>query len=148
VQISEKVARSLTEIVEKARHVDQLVAEVSTASREQSQGVQQITTAVTEMDKVVQSNAASAEESAGAAQELNAQAIALQQAVSQLQQLVGGRSEQRSPTTAATPAAALAASTLQPGPKTISARAPTRHGSMPRVPSENHRHGELSFKDV
>ena len=90
VQISEKVARSLAEIVEKVRQVDQLVAEVTTASREQSQGVQQITTAVTQMDKVVQGNAASAEESASAAEELSAQSVALQAAVSELIQLVGG----------------------------------------------------------
>ena len=89
VEISEKVAHSLTEIVEKVRQVDQLVAEVSTASREQSQGVAQITTAVAQMDKVVQSNAASAEESASAAEELNAQSFALQEAVGELLRLVG-----------------------------------------------------------
>ena len=89
VDISGKVARSLTEIVEKVRQVDQLVAEVSTASREQSQGVTQITTAVAQMDKVVQNNAANAEESASAAEELNAQSLALQDAVGELLQLVG-----------------------------------------------------------
>jgi methyl-accepting chemotaxis protein len=91
VQITEKVAKSLSEIVDKARQVDQLVAEVCTASREQSQGVQQITSAVTQMDKVVQSNAASAEESASAAEELNAQSFALREAVGELLGLVGGR---------------------------------------------------------
>jgi methyl-accepting chemotaxis protein len=89
VQITEKVAKSLSEIVDKARQVDQLVAEVSTASREQSQGVQQITTAVSQMDKIVQSNAAGAEESASAAEELNAQSYALQEAVGELLALVG-----------------------------------------------------------
>jgi methyl-accepting chemotaxis protein len=91
VQITEKVAKSLGEIVDKARQVDQLVGEVCTASREQSQGVQQITAAVTQMDKVVQSNAASAEESASAAEELNAQSFALREAVGELLGLVGGR---------------------------------------------------------
>jgi methyl-accepting chemotaxis protein len=91
VQITEKVAKSLAEIVDKARQVDQLVAEVCTASREQSQGVQQIAAAVTQMDKVVQSNAASAEESASAAEELNAQSFALREAVDDLLGLVGAR---------------------------------------------------------
>jgi len=91
VQITEKVAKSLAEIVDKARQVDQLVAEVCTASREQSQGVQQIASAVTQMDKVVQSNAASAEESASAAEELNAQSFALREAVDDLLGLVGAR---------------------------------------------------------
>jgi methyl-accepting chemotaxis protein len=89
VEITEKVAKSLGEIVDKARQVDQLVGEVCTASREQSQGVQQITSAVTQMDKVVQSNAASAEESASAAEELNAQSFALREAVGELLGLVG-----------------------------------------------------------
>jgi methyl-accepting chemotaxis protein len=91
VQITEKVAKSLNEIVDKARQVDQLVAEVCTASREQSQGVHQITAAVAQMDKVVQSNAASAEESASAAADLNAQSFALREAVGDLLGLVGGR---------------------------------------------------------
>jgi methyl-accepting chemotaxis protein len=89
VQISGKVAQSLTEIVDKVRQVDQLVAEVTSASREQSQGVQQITTAVAQMDKVVQGNAASAEESASAAEELGAQSVALQDAIGELLRLVG-----------------------------------------------------------
>jgi len=41
------------------------------------------------MDKVTQSNAASAEESAAAAEELNAQAALMKQAVLKLTQLVG-----------------------------------------------------------
>jgi methyl-accepting chemotaxis protein len=89
VEISQKVASSLTEIVQKVRQVDELVAEVSTASREQSQGVTQITTAVARMDKIVQTNAAGAEESAGAAQEHDVQSHALQKAVGDLLQLVG-----------------------------------------------------------
>jgi hypothetical protein len=43
------------------------------------------------MDKVTQSNAANAEESASAAEELNAQAESLQVAVNELLQLVDGR---------------------------------------------------------
>jgi methyl-accepting chemotaxis protein len=43
------------------------------------------------MDKVVQSNAASAEESASASEELNAQALTLQDSIGGLRELVGGR---------------------------------------------------------
>jgi len=46
--------------------------------------------AVSEMDKVTQSNAANAEENASAAEELNAQADALKDAVSELLALVDG----------------------------------------------------------
>jgi methyl-accepting chemotaxis protein len=68
-----------------------LVAEVASASTEQRQGVEQIANAVNQMDKVTQSNAANAQETAGASQELNAQAICLNDVVGQLLALVGGR---------------------------------------------------------
>jgi DNA repair exonuclease SbcCD ATPase subunit len=90
VQISQKVAAALNEIVIRARQVDELASEVASASREQTQGITQINTAVGQMDKVTQSNAASAEESAAAAEELNSQAELMRQAVGQLKQLVGG----------------------------------------------------------
>jgi len=45
------------------------------------------------MDKVTQSNAAGAEESAAAAEELNAQAMAMKKSVSELLQLIGNKDE-------------------------------------------------------
>ena len=90
VDISSKVALTLNEIVTKVRQVDELAAEVAGASREQTQGISQINAAVGQMDKVTQGNAASAEESAAAAQELNSQASTMKQSVAALLQLVGG----------------------------------------------------------
>jgi hemerythrin-like metal-binding protein len=90
VEISKKVAEALNEIVTKARQVDELAAEVASASHEQTQGITQINTAVGQMDKVTQSNAASAEECAAAAEELNAQAIVMKESVDELLKLVGG----------------------------------------------------------
>ena len=104
VGISQKVSETLNEIVTKARQVDELAAEVASASREQTQGITQINAAVGQMDKVTQSNAASAEESAAAAEELNAQALTMRNSVSELSNLVGGRENSRS-IGAATPAA-------------------------------------------
>jgi methyl-accepting chemotaxis protein len=92
VQISSEVAEVLHEIVTKVRQVDELIAEVSGASREQTQGITQINVAVGQMDKITQSNAANAEESAAAAQELNAQALAMKQVVGELQTMVSGTS--------------------------------------------------------
>jgi methyl-accepting chemotaxis protein len=89
VTISTKVSEALNEIVNKSRQVDELAAEVAGASREQTQGITQINSAVGQMDKVTQDNAASAEESAAAAQELNAQASAMKDAVENLLRLVG-----------------------------------------------------------
>ena len=93
VRISAKVAESFEEIVSKARSVDKLVAEIATGSNEQSQGIGQVATAVSQMDKVTQSNAAGAEESASAAEELNAQAGTLRETVRNLQALVGGATQ-------------------------------------------------------
>jgi methyl-accepting chemotaxis protein len=90
VEISGKVAQTLNDIVAKVRQVDELAAEVANASHEQTQGIAQINTAVSQMDKVTQSNAASAEESAAAAQELNAQAAIMKQSVAELLTLVNG----------------------------------------------------------
>jgi methyl-accepting chemotaxis protein len=93
VEMSEKVARSLFEIVDKVRQVDQLITEVSTASHEQSQGVGQIASAVSQMDKVVQASASNAEETAAAAEELNAQAGMMRDNVAELLALVDGGSD-------------------------------------------------------
>ena len=91
VQLSAKVSLGLQEMVGKVRQVDELIAEVADASREQSQGVEQLNLAVSQMDRVTQTNAASAQECAGAAKELNTQSINLQHAVECLGALVGNR---------------------------------------------------------
>lgn len=90
VELTGRVAEALKDIVVKARQVDELAAEVATASKEQTQGITQINSAVGQMDKVTQSNAANAEESAAAAEELNAQAATMKQSVLELVKLVGG----------------------------------------------------------
>jgi methyl-accepting chemotaxis protein len=96
-ELSGEVAKSFTDIQGKIRELDQLVAEIATASREQSQGIGQVNTAVTQMDKVTQSNAASAEESASASEELNSQAAALKETVISLQDLLGATSAHQLP---------------------------------------------------
>jgi methyl-accepting chemotaxis protein len=101
VEINTKVGQALNEIVAKARQVDELAAEVASASREQTQGILQINTAVSQMDKVTQSNAATAEESAAAAEQLNAQAEIITQSVGELLKLVGGQQQGSAPSTQA-----------------------------------------------
>jgi methyl-accepting chemotaxis protein len=90
VQLSSKVAVALGNIVTKARDVDQLVGEVSSASQEQTTGIKQLNQNVGQMDQVTQANAASAEESASAAEELTTQAAACQEAARELLSLVVG----------------------------------------------------------
>jgi len=95
VEISGKVAKGLEEIVTRIRQVDKLIAEVTTASQEQSQGVSQINLAVGQMDKVTQGNAANAEESASASEELDAQAKVLNTTMIELLNLIGGNNRKR-----------------------------------------------------
>ena len=83
--ISGDVAASLTEIVEAAAKVNQIVQEIAVASQEQSRGIDQVNTAVGEMDKVVQLAAANAEESSSAAEELSSQSEELSELVSRFQ---------------------------------------------------------------
>ncbi len=91
VEITASVQQSLAEIVEKVRAVESLVSEVAQASSDQSQGIGQLTTGIGQMDQVTQSNAANAEETASAAEELNAQAACMKEAVDELLKLVGGQ---------------------------------------------------------
>ncbi len=150
VQIGTKVAQSFEQIVVKARQVDELVAEIATASQEQTQGIGQVSTAVSQMDKVTQSNAAGAEEAASASEELNAQAEMMRESVRELQQLVGA-------TTQRTAAAAPKASKQAPARKAVktpsvptvareaapSLVASRSHGAMPAVAANGNGHDEF-----
>jgi methyl-accepting chemotaxis protein len=90
VRISQQVSKYFDEIADKIRTMDDLVASIASASKEQSHGLSQLNAAVGEMDKVTQSNAASSEESAAAALELNSQADALKEALEQMTKLMAG----------------------------------------------------------
>lgn len=94
VQISDKVVKQLQEITDQVRKLDQLAAEVADASREQSQGIDQMNTVVSQMDRVTQANAAHAEETASAAEELNAQADSIRNALRDLLHLIAGNSNE------------------------------------------------------
>lgn len=96
VLISDRVAKSLADILEKTRRVDALVSEIAAASEEQTQGVGQVNTAVGQMDKVTQNNASSAEETAAAAEELNSQSLLMREAVGDLMKLISGDDQRHS----------------------------------------------------
>ncbi len=82
----EKFSEVATSVVK----VGELIEEITAASNEQAQGIGQVNTAVNEMDKVVQQNAANAEESAAASEEMNHQAAQLKELVGELVALVKG----------------------------------------------------------
>ncbi len=77
VKITEEVAVSLGQIVNRTGKVGDLIAEIAAASKEQAQGIEQVNVAVAQMNKVTQQNASSSEESASAAEELNNQSAEL-----------------------------------------------------------------------
>jgi methyl-accepting chemotaxis protein len=109
VSASAEVAAIQDSIVESVRKLSQLIGEVSAASEEQSKGIGQISIAVEQMDKVTQSNAASAEESASASEELYAQAKELGDMVGSLIAVVkGGGAESAVQAAIAAPAASRA----------------------------------------
>jgi methyl-accepting chemotaxis protein len=91
VDIATEVGKVLEEIVGGIGKTSDLVGEIAAASQEQAQGIEQVNTAVNQMDKVTQQNAANAEESASASEELSAQAEQMNTIVAELSALVGGR---------------------------------------------------------
>jgi len=90
------VGESLEQIVGKVAEADVLVAEIAAAAKEQAQGIAHVGVAMTQMDKVTQGNAASAEQTSSAADELSGQARMLQDAVEHLHSLIASTSRSES----------------------------------------------------
>ncbi|MFP4037088.1 MAG: methyl-accepting chemotaxis protein [Desulfobacteraceae bacterium] len=86
----ERTSEEFGKVEQSAMKVAELVGEIAAASREQAEGIDQVNVAVADMDKVTQQNAANAEESAGASEELNSQAEQMKVMVDELVMLVGG----------------------------------------------------------
>ncbi|MFZ5351549.1 MAG: methyl-accepting chemotaxis protein [Bacillota bacterium] len=93
VQTARKVGTTLQDITLQAKKVSELLNEISAASQEQAQGVSQINKAVFQMEKVTQINAANAEESAMAAEQLKEQSDNLKKVVKKLIELVEGEKQ-------------------------------------------------------
>ena len=68
--------------------------EIANASQEQSEGVGQVGKAIAQMDQVTQQNAANAEETASASEELSAQAQSLLSLVDRIAGEVGNKGEE------------------------------------------------------
>lgn len=88
--VAESSGKVLEEIVQSVAKVNQLNTEVSTASKEQSAGVVAINRSIIDLDKVTQANAAVAEESAAAAEQLSHQSQKLADLVDALNDFIGG----------------------------------------------------------
>jgi methyl-accepting chemotaxis protein len=88
-----KTNDAFKEVTASTARVGDLVGEIAAASSEQAHGIDQVNTAVADMDKVTQQNAASAEESASAAQQMNAQSEQMRHMVSKLVGLIYNTSQ-------------------------------------------------------
>jgi len=97
VNITEEVAKSLNQIVDRTGKVGGLIADIAAASNEQAQGIEQVNKAVAQMNQVTQQNAANSEESASAAEELNSQASELSNMVNAFKLGDGSAASRRGP---------------------------------------------------
>ena len=94
VAVNNDVDATLRQIAQHIQSVSKLVAEVASATGEQAQGIEQVNKAVAQLDKVTQANAANAEESASASEELSAQARELGEVVGALVAIIGARQQE------------------------------------------------------
>lgn len=77
-EIANETAEALSESVEVTNQVVKLIDEISAASKEQASMIEQVNVGVDQISSVVQTNAATAEQSAASSEELNGQAAELQ----------------------------------------------------------------------
>ncbi|MDX2110847.1 MAG: methyl-accepting chemotaxis protein [Verrucomicrobiota bacterium] len=89
--LSTKVVSEFSDIVSKAREVDELAARLASASREQNIGIEEVHKAVGTMDQATQNIAADADQSAQTADVLRNEADALQDCVQQLILIMDGK---------------------------------------------------------
>ncbi|HVU32479.1 MAG TPA: methyl-accepting chemotaxis protein [Opitutaceae bacterium] len=80
--LADRVGGTLQNLLENTRTVDVLVREIAAASQEQADGLQQVVASMERVDRLTQSNAAAADETAGAARALNDEAGELRRELS------------------------------------------------------------------
>lgn len=80
-QIADSTAQSLVKVVDEVRSASGKVDKIADAAEEQAGAIEQVTLGINQISSVVQTNSATAEESAAASQELSAEAANLKQLV-------------------------------------------------------------------
>lgn len=90
INIVKNLGRSFGEIEKNVKQSAELVSKITEGSKEQALGFSQVNQAVDQIDQVTQSNSATAEESAGASQELSGQARELFNIVGDLNAAIYG----------------------------------------------------------
>jgi methyl-accepting chemotaxis protein len=121
--------RTLANIVEAVKRVNDIVGEIAAANREQSTGIEQVNKSVMSMDEVTQQNAALVEEAAAASRTLQDQAETLTAKVAYFR-LRDGDNVRAPARTHAVPATRVAAPAPKAGPARA-ARAPAFRAPAP-----------------
>jgi methyl-accepting chemotaxis protein len=88
-ELTQSTQDAFKENIDIAGKHTRLIDEIAVCSREQAQGIEQVATTVVQMNQVTQANAANAEESASASEELNAQVEQLKSMIQELIAIVG-----------------------------------------------------------
>jgi len=88
---AEKLAEVFREILGSSKKVNEMTKEIESASRQQDEGISQVNKAIMQFDTVVQSNAASSEETASAAEELQSQVDTTNTVVQDLELIITGK---------------------------------------------------------
>lgn len=86
-KIAGETAKSLEGSLERSLHISTIIEKIDQASTVQAQAINQITQGLSQVSMVVQTNSATAEESAAASQELSGQAEMVHREVSKYQRL-------------------------------------------------------------
>ena len=82
-KLADETARTINEVVESSKQVVTVVDGISQASNDQATSIAQVTQGIDQISSVVQTNSATAEESAAASEELSGQAQVLKNLISQ-----------------------------------------------------------------
>ncbi len=120
----DQVAESVRKITGRATQVKTLVDNVDGASQQQARGIEQIAAAAGQMEQLTQKNAASAERSASAGEDLASHAKGLISLVQKLQDLSGASFDNSAPST-------RRPSSRVPVPVSIGSRRPNSRTAFP-----------------
>ena len=98
--VANKTKESFTDILNGIKKTSDLIGEIAISAKEQAEGMNQIAIAMGSVDQITQQNASASEETAAAAEELNAQALSMLDSVAEMAALAGynmGRENRSTP---------------------------------------------------
>ena len=96
-EIVSRAGNAFANVADASKQVENLVSEIVAASGEQAQKIEQVNEAMAGMDRMTQENAANSEESASAAEQMNAQTKHMKEYVADLMGLVEGVGKNKGP---------------------------------------------------